>query len=686
MANTKVKPITARRRLELSKLPPTNVQKEGMSKDVDIRAFSVLLEGIVQTKLEDRITGASINRSIEGASILSVDIHDWDRRVLRSGLLTKGLDVQIDNLWFRMTEVNKSGDTISLIFQDREIEILRTYTKWKIAQRGQMTRAEFVNSLIREVKEFKIPIVIPELHKVQPVEKYQGDLVGYDTIVNKSKGIAEDINEMTPQDRYNHRESVITADPAMLTAKGAVATSDQIQNANIILMVGDSMGANRRVKLSAIMTAITESELRNNPGGDNAHGGGTWDSAGLFQQTGSWGSYQDRTDPETASRLYYQKAIPYETELPNVDLWQICEGVQHPREDLETQYAKWRTEAERFLAAYGDVGGSAADANSMSLQLSATGSNGPFYFYRGSIVDKRGLRIRRPENSWKCIQRLADEVDWRAFFVSGTFYFISEDDLLRQKPAATITEFSTGIQDLDFTYNRHQKSAVITLRVLAGRWQIPPGSVVVIKNCGPADGRWIVSEYSRNLIGSDVEATVILKKPRPELPEPLSSNASDINTGWTTQPGSSQLIPPTQASNTNVLSNPNIHFSNSQETNDIKFDLIDDRVLAFFLFLANRGIDFTVTALKSDHSVHTTEGKVSAHSVGKACDIGKIGNVLCANNTETSRLMDLISLYQPQLGFSQLIGPFPQKCLPINYYDGATLQQHNNHIHVGWPI
>lgn len=682
----KVKPITARRRLELSQLDPGAIHRELMGEDVQFDKFITYFSGKVAIpNIADRIVSAQANLTIEGASNISIVVNDYDRELLHSDRLGNYLDVQIDGLWFRMTQVEKNGDDLTLVFQQREVEILRTYHSWKIAQRGQMTRAEFVFSLVREVKEFTIPVVIPELHKIQPVERYSGDIHGVDTVVQKAKGVSKDTNKRNPKDRWNHRESVTNSDPGQLMVKTAVADGDQINNANIILAVGDNMGANRAVKIIALMTAIQESTLRNIP--DKAHGGNSdADSAGLFQQRPSWGSYIERTDPEVASKLFYEKAIPEQAAHPDYDYWLIAANVQHPALKNETKYAQWRTQAERFVNAYGETGAPVTTMNAMQDNISAfSAAQGPFYFYRGRIEDKRGLKIRKPENSWSCFQRLADEVDWRVFLVANYFYFISESDLFQQLPLATITEFDDGIQSLDGDYDIHKRNATITITAEVGRWQVPPGSVVVIKNAGPFNGRWLVNDFTRDLIGSNRVATITLKKPRPQLPEPLASNASDINTTWvpTTK---TQPSPNDTDLASRILNNKNIHFNNVLESSDIRFGRIDNQVMAFMLWLADTGQEYTVTALKSDHDELTSEGRPSAHGQGRAVDIGFLADVMCGNNQVTSDFMDKLTIYQLQLGFDQLIGPYPLKCLPQGIYDSKTLGEHKTHVHVGWPI
>ena len=63
------------------------------------------------------------------------------------------------------------------------------------------------------------------------------------------------------------------------------------------------MKANRKVIVSAIMTAIDESNLVNVDYGDR-------DSVGLVPATSiSWGSVEDRMNPETSARMYYNQAI-----------------------------------------------------------------------------------------------------------------------------------------------------------------------------------------------------------------------------------------------------------------------------------------------------------------------------------------------------------------------------------------
>jgi hypothetical protein len=76
----------------------------------------------------------------------------------------------------------------------------------------------------------------------------------------------------------------------MATYGGITLNGEQLKNASLIASVGRKMGASKRDIQIAIMTAMTESNLRNLDFGDR-------DSVGLFQQRAGWGSTSQRMDP-----------------------------------------------------------------------------------------------------------------------------------------------------------------------------------------------------------------------------------------------------------------------------------------------------------------------------------------------------------------------------------------------------
>src|SRR5215831_5256349 len=265
MTNKPSTTVSAVRKLELSQVSRNSVQREMMGEDLDVSKFLLYFNSKMFFDVSSRITDATIDRSIEAASTLKVTINDYDRAVLTSGQLNNKLDVQIDGLWFRLMGVDKQGDNLDLTFEDREIAVLRNYTKFKKVSRAKATRAEFVLNLIREVKEFHIPVVIPELHRIMPIERFQND-----TIVIQPYGD----NLFAPKlpkgyGPFQIERNISRGTGGNLTVKGAPADPDQKTNANIILAVGTHLGVSRKLMVCAIMTAIVESELHNVDHGDS---------------------------------------------------------------------------------------------------------------------------------------------------------------------------------------------------------------------------------------------------------------------------------------------------------------------------------------------------------------------------------------------------------------------------------
>ena len=562
----KSKALTAVRKLELSKLNPNEIQREMMGKDLDLGKLVVYLKSQILFDSTDRVIDVVVNRTLDGASTVEVTLNDYDRAILQSWALNAKLDIQIDGLWFRLVSCSKqaASDELQLTFEQREIALLRSYPKpdttnytpenakkWvKWASRDKTTRAEFVLNLIREVKEVQIPVVIPHLHQVQNIAK-QTDVATQwsDPTVASASGIPADINTkiLKPKKLQKTKKgdgfgnifttignavteftNAISGGP--LTSKHKRMDSAQIKNANTILTVGQQMGARRKVLVAGIMTAMQESNLYNLAGGDGT-------SVGLFQQIDTgWGSYSDRHDPATSSRMFFKQCIQYDSDNPEVSFNDLCQGVQ--RSGHPTLYGQWRQEAERIVSAFGippggegnavtggapgsdgTTEGSAATANAMGQTWTNPGNDGSYFYYRG-IPPTRNKGWWKREDNWTCIQRLASEVGWRAFFIGGVFYFLDDDDLFKTQPIATINEETPGVMGIGFDYDVGRKGATVDLPCQVGLFLAPPGSLIVLTDMGPLEGRWLVNSFSRSLF--DDNADVQLSKPQPKLPEPAT--------------------------------------------------------------------------------------------------------------------------------------------------------------------
>jgi hypothetical protein len=130
-----------------------------------------------------------------------------------------------------------------------------------------------------------------------------------------------------------------------------------------------------------------------------------------------------------------------------------------------------------------------------------------------------------------------------------------------------------------------------------------------------------------------------------------------------------------------VLSDPRIKLDASGRQ-DIATGQIDRRVLVVLEYLAESGLEPTVSSLKSDHGVMTTSGNVSEHSSGSAVDIAAINGVPITGHqgagdvTEQAvrRLMQLQGTVEPHQIISLL--DFGRNTL--------ALGDHDDHIHVGF--
>ena len=510
MATVARKP-TAREKLRPSVLRVT--QRELMGDDIDLTKLYLAL-GQATFNVAEAVTNASVKRTIEGASTLTVNITDQDRMLLRSGNLGRRLVTEIDGLYFILVAVNKSGSRLTLTFEDREVYLLRTYDKpikqSKSTSRAKITRAQFVNRLIREVKEVRIPTYIPELEIVQPIQSSKDLAKGKDQKDTRAFGIP----------KHNG-----------LTVKGAAMTENQRQVANVVLDTGASRLAQRKCLVMAIMCVIQESNMTNLNYGDKPG----W--VGAFQQNALFGWPASR-DVARDAAAFYDKLIPYVAAHPQAQYTDAIQAVQ--RSATPNAYAKHRTEAERIVTDYGLPADTTSKANAQWTAASGSTGTSEYEFYRGRPPSssvrsrKEGISTKAwgKENSWDCIQRLADEVQWRAFFVSGRFYFLAEDDLFKSKPIATVDEDTDGVISIDGDYDEGKKNGQLTIQCYMARWAAPPGSVVQIINMGPWNGRWLVNDVERSLFRDT--GTITLKKPRPRLPEPSGGNVTGGTTqGWT---------------------------------------------------------------------------------------------------------------------------------------------------------
>jgi hypothetical protein len=115
---------------------------------------------------------------------------------------------------------------------------------------------------------------------------------------------------------------------------------------------------------------------------------------------------------------------------------------------------------------------------------------------------------------------------------------------------------------------------------------------------------------------------------------------------------------------------------------DIRAGQIDRRVLAVLEFLAESGLNPTVSSLRSGHGFYTSSGNVSEHSSGNAVDIAAVNGIPILGHQDRGgiaeqtvrRLMTLQGTMRPHQIISLL--DFGANTL--------SLPDHANHVHVGF--
>lgn len=152
-------------------IEPRGTPPSEIDLDVSKLKLDVVPKGkrLVGARIESAITDGELERTTDGASTLTLTLHDPKRTLLQSGLFSYAIDVSLDALRFRLAQVSKQGDDLTLTFEDRAVALLRQHSKPRHAPRGKITRAEFALSLVREIKHPPIPFVCSQLHVQQPI-------------------------------------------------------------------------------------------------------------------------------------------------------------------------------------------------------------------------------------------------------------------------------------------------------------------------------------------------------------------------------------------------------------------------------------------------------------------------------------------------------------------------------------
>jgi hypothetical protein len=117
---------------------------------------------------------------------------------------------------------------------------------------------------------------------------------------------------------------------------------------------------------------------------------------------------------------------------------------------------------------------------------------------------------------------------------------------------------------------------------------------------------------------------------------------------------------------------------------DVRTGQIDVRIMRLLLYLARSGFRLTVTSLKCGHSVYTSSGNISAHSVGSAVDIAAINGLPVLGNQGSGSITETLIRQILELQGAMT----PDQIISLMDMGGPTfvMGDHADHVHVGYSI
>lgn len=479
--------------------------------------LDVVKEHVPGLNIADSIIDGNVIRDMTAASQVSLTVHDYGRAIVNhegfydaEGRL-RTIDLDLDGLIFRLVGMEKSEDDVIITFEDRDINILRNKKGPRIlgarragnAKKG-ITRAEAVLMLIRSVRSHRIPVRINELHTAQPIAKLTEE-ERHSGIDAKRTGKRRDKNR---KHGFPAKFKMKDVSQAMLDNM-TVALDEAERQMDAKGVKGD---VRERVLLIMLVAGWGESGWLKSAA-EKKYG----THKGVFQ------SDQIPADQLRKQAKYFtiggmsfkKGGAIYAAKQKTWTVGKCAQWVEIS-DGQESYYNSFFSKARKVLDNWG--GGS----------TSSTGEKTRRAHYE--------FKVDNRQTYWDAITNMAEEVNWRAFFSGGVFFYISEEDLFKSRARYRLNESDPGVLAINFKQDARRTSKTATARVRINRWAIPPGVCVYIEDLGPATGKWLVQSVERSLFSA--EATLNLVQPLPEKVEPHPGYVSQKSA---TQAGSDEV-------------------------------------------------------------------------------------------------------------------------------------------------
>jgi murein DD-endopeptidase MepM/ murein hydrolase activator NlpD len=503
-------------------------EQVGMRPELDLDELVLNWSDRKVKDLEARgaITAVQIEATLEAAPTVTINLRDPDRLIFRRrpgrvrkrkrargagpvqvdegwdpivppDVLGRPMQVSLDGVTYQLVKAayQQGSGELQLTFEHELVYLLKRHKGAKRAPRERVTRAQFVLALLRELepelRRRRYRFVCPELNLRQPIDKGQrqrAPSTARTTATSSGGSGGHSLDRVYPQHAAGER--------------GARLTPEQVR---ACAAAGGFWGQ----ELTA-MEQIAHGESDYYPGVVSSDEG-----YGLWQMT---------------PRVWGAEALAWLSELGGMRaLTNPIVNAKLARrlyEDAGKTFRPWY--GTRYLTVGPGPGNgrpSRADCRELAETVTAGGSAEGTATSR-TVTETKSYQFRRDakESSWAAIQRLAQEVKWRAFVVGNTVHYMSEEALYGRRPRYQVGPDHDAVIDLAYDVDWGRPVSEASLNVTLARWGAPPGSVILLEGFGPPDGRWLVNSVSRDYFAPTAE--VKLLQPAKAALEPANEQKS----------------------------------------------------------------------------------------------------------------------------------------------------------------
>lgn len=504
--------------------------------DLEVVSTAKLNGRKMDATLVNAITGMRQSLTIEGANVLALKVNDPGRLLLRRDLLGGQLDLDLGaaGRW----RIDRPRDVGGLGMQGGQLE-LRFWCLTSAAMRAQtdplsvsssrMDIGGFARLLATEIKADVRPrIVVPHPGDVP-------DMESADTPAGGDAGKAGFSSKARLKGKVDD------------AGNSGYLTRAQLRDAAELLQVAADENAPPKATLSMIMAAMVEpDEEFGNPSTPDEYG-----SVGTFQgrvgySAGPKGDGSKLTREEALDRQLMAKqflrgpaftswnkdgkpigAIAGAREFPSMTAGEIAqkiEGSAHP-----LRYDKQREHAKAIIEAW--QGGSSSGGSDVVTR--------PAQWRRGTE--------RQRESSWLALEREAKRLGRRRFvalphLAVPRLVVAADQQLIRAQPHLEIDGLDDPllVESPSIELDGIAQLQTIDLVVWVSGWSAPQGAAVHMRNCGPADGPWIVRSIDRE--AGKPTAQVSLQQPTTTVEAQASATTAGGGKRGTSSDGDGSLF------------------------------------------------------------------------------------------------------------------------------------------------